>query len=164
METEAKPAPHGLVQALFDKRKKAELNAEITIKKISNIGHELIISIVNKASTPADKVSFIIDLYNILSVESKDQYDEILDGVLGKKHCYTRSTSQILPRFLDMPNYLKINHKFKPYVVLVAYYAKDLDFNGKYFLIDPINASIISEHEWFNEETSLRELLNEINL
>lgn len=163
MEGEAKPAPHGLVQALFDKRKKPKLNCRVNVSVINNVENDIKVSIFNESNIPADKVSFVIDVYNVISIVSQDKYEKISDSEYGDKLTYSRSTSQVLPRFLDIQNNLRVQHNSgRRYVIFIIYYAKELDFNGKYLIIDPATGHIDKDYECFNEDITLKEILSRL--
>jgi predicted HTH transcriptional regulator len=65
LERDAKPAPHGIVQALFNKRKVPKLIAEVDFDKVDEISDNVTVIIKNMSNIPADKVSYVIDIFNI---------------------------------------------------------------------------------------------------
>jgi predicted HTH transcriptional regulator len=70
LERDAKPAPHGIVQALFNKRRVPLIAATIQFEQFNDLNDKVTISLRNESSFPAEKVSFIIDVYNVESINS----------------------------------------------------------------------------------------------
>lgn len=142
LERDAKPAPHGIVQALFDKRKKSNLTADINFKKIDNQSNEISVSIKNLSRVPADKVSFLIDVYNIEGIDTrfkfrKDEY--------GDKFSISESSDQVLVRVVSIPIKFRLRHLGKEFMVFVGFWSKDSDFDFIFWTIDPIKNVIVSE-------------------
>lgn len=143
LERDAKPAPHGIVQALFNKRKVPKLIAEIEVTNIDEFTDAVEVVIKNKSNIPADNVSYIIDVYNVDEVESdvgfRFQEDDLMD-----KFSLIRNSNQVLVQILSFPEVFKVNHKSKEYLIFVGYWCKDLDFDYKYFKYSPKEKSIVS--------------------
>lgn len=153
LEREAKPAPHGIVQALFDKRRVPKLTGKVTIKKIDERTDNLYVSIHNESTIPADKVSFIIDIYNIADIESKFTFRFIKD-VLGDKFVLSDKTDQILVQVISIPINAKIMHKGEEYAIMVGYWCKDLDFYAKFGIYNP-ETEIFTQKGTFENDLEL---------
>jgi hypothetical protein len=64
MEAEAKFAPHGIVMALFNKRKLPDLNITSTTNKNGGIIN-VNINITNKNNVPTDNLHYLLEAYNV---------------------------------------------------------------------------------------------------
>jgi len=161
LENEAKPAPHGLIQALFDKRKKPKLFARVNRVQINQSTDTLFVSLHNDSNVPADKVSFIIDIYNIEKTDNKLIFKEIKEDELGRKLSFSERAHQVLVSVISLGVDFQITHFTENYLVAVNYWSKDTDFDCMYFVIDPINNSITSNH-WLDENSSLIQELKKL--
>lgn len=65
MERDARPAPHGLVEALFFKRQKPALEIDISIEEISQRIYAFTVTLINDSLFPAEKPEFIINIQNV---------------------------------------------------------------------------------------------------
>ncbi|MGA1978909.1 MAG: ATP-binding protein [Bacteroidales bacterium] len=147
LEREAKPAPHGLVQALFQKRRAPKLDAKIRINKINTNVDELHISLYNRSRIPADKLSCIIDIYNTNGIETKAKLDVIgtIDELLGQKFSVIINATQVLVQVLSFPIDLIVTHRLEEYIIAANFWCIDADFDFKFWTYDPINQKIICE-------------------
>ncbi|MCK8143332.1 ATP-binding protein [Flavobacterium sp. I-SCBP12n] len=143
LERDAKPAPHGIVQALFDKRRVPILSTDITITKINNTDDEVLIRIQNESRIPADKVAFIVDIYNVADVNSSHQF-EIQKDILANKFSMSNHTIQVLVQIISIPIKLNIRHFNKDYLIFVGFWCRDLDFDFKYFTYSPSEKKIVT--------------------
>jgi hypothetical protein len=144
LERDAKPAPHGIVQALFNKRRVPLLSADISITEIDRRNDKILVSIKNESRIPADKVAFIIDVYNVAEISSTHNF-EFHEDVLGNKFSMSNHTNQVLVQIISLPIYLNVRHFNKDYLIFVAFWCRDLDFEFKYFTYSPFEKKIISE-------------------
>jgi len=161
IDNEAKPAPHGLVQALFDKRRKPKLSARIKKTELDDMNDEIIFSIHNESEIPADKVAFIVDIYNIESVNGNSRFREMEDGPLKKKYTCSDSSNQVLVSVIQIGSSFKLKHFGQSYLISVSYWCKETDFDCTYFIIDPINDTI-SSHYWLDEGENLTETIERL--
>lgn len=158
LERDAKPAPHGIVQALFDKRRVPFLSADININQSGHNSDSIEVRIKNESRIPADKVSFIVDIYNVNKVESDYKF-ELIEDTLGNKFSMSESSRQILVQVISLPIRFKVQHFNKDYLIFVAFWCKDVDFDFKYFTYSPSEKKIITEATFKTGEL----LLNELN-
>ncbi len=161
LEREAKPAPHGIVQALFDKRRSPKLLTDITIKKINDFQDNITISIKNKSVYPAEKVSFIVDIHNVENVESKLKFN-LIEESIGSKYSMSNQYNQILVQIISIPINLKVTHFGKEYIVLVGYWCKDLDFNFYFETYDPKIKRVVTTGTLYKAETPFTKELERI--
>lgn len=161
LEREAKPAPHGLIQALFNKRRFPNLTGEISVQKITSNKDEILIRLMNKSSFPADKVSFIIDVYNINNIESNYKFVYQPD-ILGDKFSMSEKYDSVLVRVINIPIKFLLEHKESEYVIFIGYWSKDSDFDFNYVTYDPLNEKITAKGTLKDSETLLDEELKRI--
>ncbi|MEM9895307.1 MAG: ATP-binding protein [Bacteroidota bacterium] len=161
LESEAKPAPHGLVQALFDKRRKPELSANIELHEDSLNTQELYVSFKNVSNIPADKVGILIDIYNVNDVESDYPFTFQHDP-LGDKFSMYRDTNRVLVSVISLPFNFKVTHKSRNFLVMAAFWSVESDFDFKFWTIDPINNTIVNQGDFKTSEITFTEALKEI--
>jgi hypothetical protein len=157
LERDAKPAPHGIVQALFDKRRVPSLSAEIDIEQIGSHSDKIFLRIKNESNIPADKVSFIIDIYNVENVVSTQQF-ELFEDPLGDKFSMSNHSKQVLVQIISLPINFKVQHFGKDYLIFVAFWCRDLDFDFKYFTYSPSEKKIVTEATFKKGKLLLEEL------
>lgn len=157
LERDAKPAPHGIVQALFNKRRIPSLSVGITIKDVRSHQDNIVVSIKNESSVPAEKVAYIIDVYNVEQVKSNYNF-QFTEDTLGNKFCFTGHTEQVLVQVINLPIKFEIQHSGKEYLILVAFWCRDLDFDFKFFTYSPNEKKIVREATFKNGVKLLDEL------
>ncbi len=144
MEREAKPAPHGLVQSLFEKRRKPELSADFKIQKISDDIDEITVSIKNNSVIPADKISFIVEVYNINRIENSNSF-VLQKDTLGDKFVCSISSDKVLVRVISIPITFTVLHNNQEYLVSANFWCKDADYDFRYISYSPKKQEFISE-------------------
>jgi len=154
LEREAKPAPHGIVQALFQKRRIPKLKADINFTPYKNQIDEVEVRIQNDSNIPADKVSFGIDVFNVLNVENDHEFYKTKDNYLGEKFTLSGSFSQVLVRVISIPIDFYVTHKNDEYIILVSYWSKDTDFDFQFWTFNPSENRIICADQLEYENTS----------
>lgn len=142
LEREAKPAPHGIIKALFEKRRIPNLNAEVLWENVNPATDKIFVRIKNESNYPADKVSFIIDIYNVGSIDSKHRFENIKDGD-SNKFTFSNYASQVLVRAISIPIDFEVVHYQKDYIIFIGYWCRDLDFNFKYFKISGKDSKVL---------------------
>lgn len=161
LDSEAKPAPHGLVQALFDKRRKPKLYAKVDREQIDINKDNLYVSIYNDSNIPADKVSFIIDIYNVKETDDRLNFKEVKDITLGKRLSLSQKANQVLVSVVSLSIDFMATHLNQKYLVVVSYWSKKTDFDCMYFEINPKENQILSNH-WLNEDANLLDAIRKI--
>ena len=156
LERDAKPAPHGIIQALFNKRRVPKLDVDIKVIPINDYKDDVILTIRNETPIPAEKVAFLVDIYNINKVDSDYQFNFFNDS-LGDKFSMSNSVNQILVQIISLPIRFTVNHFGKEYLVFAGFWCRDVDFECKYFTYSPKNKSII-EGSWLEGPSMLEEL------
>jgi hypothetical protein len=156
LERDAKPAPHGIVQALFNKRRLPSLNADIAITDLRSHVDSIVVSLKNESYIPAEKISYMIEVYNIENIHSEYKFLFVEDS-LGGKFSFTAHVPQVLVQVINIPIKFNIQHSGKDYLIFVAFWCRDLDFDFKYFTYSPIEKKIVTEATFkdgilFNEE------------
>ncbi|NOY47207.1 MAG: ATP-binding protein [Chlorobi bacterium] len=161
LEREAKPAPHGIIQALFNKRRRPKLVAKININRIDDYWDNIEVSVQNTAPIPADKVNFIIDVWNVNKVESDHSFEAFTDA-LGDKISLSTQASGVLVRVVSVTIKFKVQHNFgEDYCVQVSYWCKDLDYDFNFNSYSPITQQLTGEGS-FHKGTLLTDELDRV--
>ena len=161
LERDAKPAPHGIIQALFQKRKLPKLDADIKINSTNEDTDNVVASIMNLSDIPADKVSFLVDVYNVNDVECKFGVNGVPD-TLGYKYTISGNADNVLVRVLSMPIEFTVNHKMEEYVIFVGFWCKELDFDFKFWTYNPSLNQITCEDRFHYEKVSFIDELERV--
>ena len=164
IDTEAKPAPHGLVKALFDKRRKPELYSRLDYKKNDSKNDSIRISLRNNSNIPADKVSFLIELFNVSAPDETLSFTEYMDEEFGRKLSYSNNAGQVLARIIaiGIPEF-KVRHFNKKYIITVMYWSRETDFDCTIYIIDPTIKSVEVKN-WLDEGVNLSEEIRQLYL
>ncbi len=159
VDKEARPAPHGIVEALFYKKQKAQLKVEIKIDRAEN-GAETFnligIDIKNVSQFPTDQVSYLIQLFNIEEVQQdgfafearvKENQDAIeIEGV----------SNQVLVDDRSLNIKFKVMNRLQPYLISVLAWNKQAGMYKNYGIFDPVNFNFIDSYKTGDyEEKSL---------
>lgn len=165
MEREAKPAPHGVVEALFSKRQKPKLKISGDISKLKdNKGYELNISVGNESQYPTEKMSYVIHLINISLVP----YDRI-EG----KHTISKTeegtfvinflSEMVLWRGLDVRSTYSIIPKKEPFIYSIMAWSRDAEIVTIRGIYDPAkNAILENENSQTDEIKGVNHLLRRL--
>jgi hypothetical protein len=148
LERDSKPAPHGLVEALFFKRQKAKLELQTTILMKEKLKHEISISIKNSSSFPTEKVSFSINFYNIKSLTELNSNSIPVQQNENNSIVISHTSDVVLWKGLEIVCKYNIFHKNQPFLVNMTCWSRDAEIIKNIGLYDPISNSIIeSENE-----------------
>lgn len=161
IENEAKPAPHGLVMALFDKRRKPVLDADFIYRKVKSNQDYINIRLKNISKIPAERIAFVIEVYNADSVIPSSAYDEVFDDYFGRKHSRSVDTDKVLANVIHIPNELYINHSGQLYIVSIGFWSVQSEYNGKFILVDP-EKQVTEIHFWDEENNSIIDVFDRI--
>jgi hypothetical protein len=162
MEAEAKPAPHGLVQALFQKRNKPNISAGIKVTKGSGQENHISVTFHNDSSTPAYKVSVLIDVINVIKVQSNFEFRTVQDEYLGKKFSFHDSTNKVLVRVINLTYKFTVFHKSNNYLIHASFWGKNSDYDSMFWTYDPMKNEIVNKGEFYNSELTIIEAYDQL--
>lgn len=161
IDSEARPAPHGLVQALFDRRKKPLLAADLERSPKNNIFDNIGVSVYNKSNIPADKASFIVDVYNVDDVIGDNTFTKRFDKGIGHKFSTSTNAAHVLVSVMRVGFDFLVQHKTAKYLISVSYWSKEFDFDSTYFIIDPLSNTIVEKH-WLDSDAKIFDLIRSL--
>lgn len=160
--TEAKPAPHGIVETLFKRRDSPNLDISLNFLQSNYKRDKLKLIITNDSYYPAIDVVTVIEVYN--SAVNSDDYNSIESSTLISNLRKTVGTCEKhkgrpLPRFLGFPVDLQVFHQGYPYCVHVGFWSSNQDIEFKAFLIE--NGKVV---RWFltSDEDNDLDLMDEL--
>jgi len=149
LEREAKPAPHGLVQALFFKRQLPKLKIIIECiegNEDNNFKQIVYIQIKNISSTPTEKISSIVEFYNVKDVYySADFANNHKSKIISKNKIYNHQTHQdvILAKGIGIVLTYEFDHFNNPYIIRVQSWGKSADPIESTIIYDPSKKEIV---------------------
>jgi len=158
LECEAKPAPHGIIKALFNKRKNPILSTNIEILPINDNYDNITIDITNESNIPAEKVCFLINIFGVDKIENNKGIEKITANNISR-HSYQYTSETILVKHINMGVEFKTKHYNSQYLIYVAYWSKDLDIENRVVIYNPKNEKIENE---YNNKFDISEELKKI--
>lgn len=168
MDTEARPAPHGFVEAMFFKRQKPNLDLNIKVDYSKGTYIDIEFSLSNDNEYTAQNIGFIFDIYGIESIVPIDLLFE--KGINYKDYIlkyYTPSIDTILVKGIDFKTVLScVPCTLNKIVIHGIIWCKDITARKYYFVFDPLNYGQPEEvyySELDSELPALGELLKPYN-
>lgn len=147
LDESARPAPHGIVQALFFKRQRPKIDVPVDIFSLKNKpDNELEIKfyISNESNYPLDTLSYIIRIVNIEELISEEDEEHENSGNYKEKSKnifeLQNKVDIVLIKRINMPISFRIVHFFEPFILSIMVWGKDFELYEKHFLWDPINS------------------------
>ena len=136
-------APHGLIEALFNRRKEPVVSFEFNQFKFSEskfpTQFELII--INNSDIPIIGGNFSVSFYNIESVINKTTLNELILNSRSMKLPKISDTQQrhasSLVKGLEVKIDYNINHLNEPFFIIASSWADNMNLCNKGFLISP---------------------------
>jgi hypothetical protein len=172
-EEEAKPASHGMVQALFFNRQAPKMNCKSTFESVEN-GPEnemqLEISIFNESSYPTDNLSFLIKVENVKKISSEYLGANIngMEVLRLDDFEIQGSVRRVILKRLSVTLEFNLIHRYQPFIVSILIWGKDFGMHEDSYLFDPINLEILDRiktgenegREYVELEEKLKEIKN----
>ncbi|MFW5944505.1 MAG: helix-turn-helix domain-containing protein [Bacteroidota bacterium] len=164
LEKEAKPAPHGIVETLFFKQIKAQLQAELNIERMDHTAEHLnkiSVEIRNISSVPAENVSYMLRIFNIEEIQQ--------DGTSFKLPFKGNNGNFELQGVFEdsltddktLPIRFNVMNKQEPFLISVLTWNKESGLFKNHGLFDPVNLQFIESYKTGDrEEKSLEQLYN----
>ncbi len=150
LEKEAKPAPHGLVEALFYKRVRAQLRADVSIQASQSqraTYNQVQIDIRNTSSFPTDQVSYLIRVLNVEEIlPNGDPSAQSFSGENGNFELHG-CAQQALVDEKTLPIRFELVNKQEPFIVSVIAWNKEAGMFKHHGLFDPVNGHYIDRFQ-----------------
>lgn len=162
---EARPASHGIVEALFFKNRMPHLIAELEINH-SDRGPEnfndITIDIMNDSKIPTDEVSYYIQLLNIEEVNHNGDLNPVVNG--NENHFEIEGTiGKVLVDERKFPLNFEIVNKQEPFVISIMLWDKNSGLFKMNALFDPMNFTYIEKNQTGdNQEKNAKELYDQL--
>jgi len=170
-EKEAKPASHGIVQALFFNRQSPKMNCKSTFQSPDNGPDnelQVEVSIFNESSYPADNLSFLIQMENVREFAS-EQFGAIVTGeeVLRSGDFEIQGkVDRVVLRQLPVQIEFTLTHRYQPFILSILIWGREFGMHEDAYIFDPVNFELLDriktgENEG-REYSELVEKLHEI--
>lgn len=154
LETEAKFAPHGIVQALFNRRKLPELEIKLKMAYNDTVnetdGLLATIQVCNKTEIPADNIHYMIDVYNTEEV-LHNEFATIQTDY--KKQTHTSKINLPLVHPLKVPVSFAYRTIQPKHVIFFMAWSNQIPMQIKYWLINSDSIEIEYEGELSSPKT-----------
>jgi Schlafen, AlbA_2 len=165
-ETETKFAPHGLVEALFNKRKQpyVEINSDyITANHDRDRGITYVFNsgILNIVDIPVINIKYIVEFYNVYSVKKEDEILEKLKDKNDDRTFMDRDSVGLkgnsLVKGLNIKIEYIIEHISEPFFIGIYVWGDNMNLQRTYLIISPTD----NKHRQINdkENASINEVI-----
>ena len=150
LEKEAKPAPHGLVEALFYKRVRAQLKADLRILPLdgqSQAYNHVEIDIHNISSFPTDQISYLVRVINVEEIQQNgDPRLQSFTGEDGHFELHGLSKEALVDE-KKLPIHFDLINRNEPFIVSVIAWNKEAGMFKHHGLFDPVNEQYIDRFQ-----------------
>jgi len=165
MKQEARPASHGIVEALFFKNRAPRLLAELQINR-SERGAEnlnkISIDVMNDSRIPTDQVSYYIQLLNIEEVKHNGDLKPVVNGNASNFEI-EGFVDKVLVDERKFPLDFEIVNKQEPFVISIMVWNKNSGLFKLNALFDPMNFVFIEKNQTGdNQERNVKELYDQL--
>ncbi|MET1257778.1 ATP-binding protein [Flagellimonas sp. DF-77] len=131
LDSETKPAPHGIVAALFDKRRAPELDTVTRIDQKSDNVDLINIGLTNVSVYPADKAAILIDVYNVIQVVNNRSF-RLIDGPpKERRYSLTKKFDTLIVQRITQSVSFRVVHKNEDYFINLSYWCKQRNVEQK---------------------------------
>ena len=166
---QSKPAPHGIVKALFFRNQKPSLLSTIDIQREKNTPENqnyIAIHIQNHSEYPANNVSYRLDIMNTADVHvlahintNGSLFEKLGENTFRLQH----TTDYMIMDGTDISLECKLIHNFQPYMVSLLVWNKEYGVYHNRFIWDPSNFQYISKYQTGDEpEITLHEMIDTV--
>lgn len=174
LESETTKAPHGLIQALFNKRQYPNLKADLFIKKDLDDKKHIVLRIYNESLITALKGGFIIDIFGVKSFsktpekKQRKKYDNVYyieNEVLENEDIYNftyKESFETLNKDLCIERDVIVETFDSNYLFYIVFWAKDTELKFFLSVINPKDDSFIYETKEAIDD--FRNLFNKYNI
>jgi hypothetical protein len=147
MDYEAKPAPHGLVQALFNQRRAPKIKTAIIVESPMYIKYNIDIAIMNVTYYPIDKGSFIVEIYNTQSVAPNTKFNLIKKANSERASCYqyNGNINRILTKGIHYTETFEVTCSARDFLIVIAHWSMHTTTCIDYYWIQ--NGKVIESFE-----------------
>lgn len=167
LEREAKPAPHGIVEALFYKRQKPSLEVEIHFYKKEDPFFTIVdLMFSNNSLVTAEHTGFIIKLDAVTKVESAYNFQKKIEvDNDGQIKVQENLINSILVKGIHVPFTIEAVLKYRLTLFQLTYWCKDIQAESKIGIYDAEKKDFVKTYSstTSNSEEELDELFQYFN-
>ncbi|WP_300667105.1 ATP-binding protein [Fluviicola sp.] len=143
LEREAKPAPHGVVEALFFRRQKPKLNLTFNFEIINDEKINCKMSISNISPYPTEKVSYTVQIIGIAAVHPVYEVDT--SHTHGNMYSLGYTSNQVLWKGLFINPKFYITHNRKPFYITIMAWSRNAELITMVGIFDPIKMQFVEQ-------------------
>ncbi|MDO8999520.1 MAG: ATP-binding protein [Bacteroidota bacterium] len=153
LEAEAKFAPHGIVLALFNKRKVAELDIDLKVEINSNMREitTININIKNKTEIPTDTVHYLVEIYNA-DKTGLLKFDYVPNAEYKKLNLSGKIDMPLI-QGIAAPLRFWFESKSEKALVSIIAWSKEIPMTVKYCIINTFTKDIEFKGDNYSEKT-----------
>ena len=164
IEREAKAAPHGIVQALFNKRLKPQPYASFTINSINDFNQQIDIVIANNSTITAENINGYITIYGIRNITLPNTRSNFTIKCKNNIYDIRFPTLGYLLKGLSTTKTIEIEHYKAPYMIDITLWCKHSELYRKSIIYNPINNEVVRKSISTDEnEVTLADLISQVD-
>jgi len=164
IEREAKPAPHGIIQSLFDRRQKPKPNAFFYFKNINNYKLKTEIVITNDSKITAENINGYISIYGVRNIIIHDANKRNSITFKNKTFDIRISNLSYLIKGLTTSINIEIEHFKNPFLLQIVLWCKHSELYQNSIIYDPKENKVLTKHETGDEkERKYNELIKQVD-
>lgn len=137
----SRPAPHGIVAALFDRRRRPLLEARISVESVSEEQMVVTLAIANESSVTAEQVGCFVDMAPLLEVYSEKGVRRVNRRNNDLFHD-SEAHFGILVKGITSSIRYHIRHYGTPFLTYIGTWCKDGELRIQTFRVDPATGEI----------------------
>jgi hypothetical protein len=145
-ETETKFAPHGIVEALFNRRKEPIVDFtfnELTLLELESSKLKFSIETSNISDLPVINIKYLFNFYNVETVYSNHYKKNLKSDMFGEKMTKLVDSylddNATLVKGLSSRISFEINHFQEPFIIASSAWSDTMNLRRKGFLIFPLD-------------------------
>jgi hypothetical protein len=144
LECESRFIPHGLLEALFNRRKQANLNGQILIQGIDN-SFRVTVKIINQSDYPAEKVSMDIQVFGAQTVlynkEFKLKREKTED--VGMIYHINESVNDVLVKGINASIEIELQDVIQYVLIRASYWGRETSLKHSFLVLDTFNKEVV---------------------
>lgn len=164
IEREARPAPHGIVDAFFNRRQHPNPATVIVLESISESKDLFQCEIVNKSKVTAESIEGYISIYGINNIiPQRFEYENTIKKSNGVYEIRFPRISYIV-KGLSNKSTFEIEHNNFPYLIHTTIWCKHSSVITKSVIYSPIEKQIIEKKHKDDDEIEFSVLKDKIDV
>jgi hypothetical protein len=159
----AKGAPHGFVEALFNYRRVPKLSADIIFYSTEEEAEiEVEIAIGNESQYPADKVTYIIEIYNAFDIFSDHKLRQVKASDHVRKFSQVFYPDLVIPKGIQERKSFRVVHLHRDILVSVVFWSATSNIDYRYAWFHPKRDTLVPIDHSQTQDEIIKQFIQEL--